>query len=546
MLNRKYVGARYVPVFGRRGEGTSVWDNTEPYEPLTMVTYNNEVYVSTTYVPSNIPITDTDYWIKSIDVSALESDIFDDLKPYIDDLTDIIPASAFSTASTVKDAIDKCDKSYATVAHMQDDESLEAGMIAHTFGFHSAGDGGAAWYLISSTGTANGMDVIALDNGMYALLSFSPSYVNVKQLGAKGDGTNDDTTIIQRAFDLTSSYCVVYFPMGKYIVKSTITIPNSFTSIKGDIPRNEYRTAICIDAVNATTLFSTTQPGHSLESIVLTATQLATHTGILFNSDSVDADGNIDAEIHECMISNFNIGVVVRGRNVLINDSLISTCGVFLKIDNVSHITSELRGYRLVNCRIHSTYTVVDSSSVTYSKGLRGLEISGNYVDYVRLLYSGVSDNAVIKNNYVRFSTVFATVLCNCAKFINANSMVAITGNVFDVSQYADSEGSVIAARNAVKIANPNSIANCVAVITDNVFKGFGGVCISCVNVVNAIVSNNTFDLGAQQAVEITNANSTGAVTNNMMYVDDDTATVITTPSTHVTIANNLLIEKAS
>ena len=34
---RQYVGARYVPIFGRAGSDTMEWDNTAPYEPLTVV-----------------------------------------------------------------------------------------------------------------------------------------------------------------------------------------------------------------------------------------------------------------------------------------------------------------------------------------------------------------------------------------------------------------------------------------------------------------------------------------------------------------------------
>lgn len=433
---------------------------------------------------------------------------------------------------------------FDTVAEMQAATYLEDGMTCHTNGFHASGDGGAAYYVVGTTGTANGMDVLALQGGLIATLVYSSSHVNVRQLGAYGNGSTDDTDSIQRAFNLTNDYSVVFFPMGKYIVKSTITIPNSFTSIKGDAPRNEYRTAVCMDNSSATVLFTTSKPGHTFSSIVLTATQLMTHTGILFNTDSVDADGNIDAELHECMISNFNIGIVARGRNVWVNDCLISTIGVFFKVDNVTHISSELRGYRITNNRIHSTNTAVDTTSVTYAMGIRGLELSGNYIDYVRLMYNGLGDNVVIRNNYVRFSTVFATALCNVAKFINANSMTVITNNVLDVSLYSNSEGAVVAARNAVKIANSTSTLSCTAIITDNTFKGFGGVCVSCSNIVNAIIANNMFDVGSQQAVEITNASSVGAIKGNYIFADDSSATVITTPSTHVTVTDNTVMEK--
>lgn len=64
-VNQTYTGMRYVPIFGRRGEASIDWDNSEPYEPLTIVIYNNESYTSRQFVPAGAAITDTDYWAKT-------------------------------------------------------------------------------------------------------------------------------------------------------------------------------------------------------------------------------------------------------------------------------------------------------------------------------------------------------------------------------------------------------------------------------------------------------------------------------------------------
>lgn len=68
----KYVGMRYVPIFGRRGESSYAWDNTKPYEPLTVVydaTTGNS-YTSRQFVPAGALLTDTDYWVKTFDYDA--------------------------------------------------------------------------------------------------------------------------------------------------------------------------------------------------------------------------------------------------------------------------------------------------------------------------------------------------------------------------------------------------------------------------------------------------------------------------------------------
>ena len=59
---RQYVGARYIPIFGRAGEDTTEWDDLAPYEPLTIVMHDGNSYVSRQYVPTGIDIADTHYW----------------------------------------------------------------------------------------------------------------------------------------------------------------------------------------------------------------------------------------------------------------------------------------------------------------------------------------------------------------------------------------------------------------------------------------------------------------------------------------------------
>lgn len=55
---RTFIGARYVPVFD-----DEQWNSSNVYEPLTMVQdENNNIYISTQYVPSGITLDNTDYW----------------------------------------------------------------------------------------------------------------------------------------------------------------------------------------------------------------------------------------------------------------------------------------------------------------------------------------------------------------------------------------------------------------------------------------------------------------------------------------------------
>lgn len=57
-------------------------------------------------------------------------------------------------------------------------------------------------------------------------------YINVKSLGAKGDGVTDDTVPIQTILDNYAGRCI-FFPVGVYKISNTLTMPND-TYILGE------------------------------------------------------------------------------------------------------------------------------------------------------------------------------------------------------------------------------------------------------------------------------------------------------------------------
>lgn len=82
---------------------------------------------------------------------------------------------------------------------ISDADSLSVGDIFETNGFRTSGDGGAARYLVSDTGTANGMDIIQLAAGKLAVLENS-GIVVPEQFGAYGNDSNDDTAVFDYLF----------------------------------------------------------------------------------------------------------------------------------------------------------------------------------------------------------------------------------------------------------------------------------------------------------------------------------------------------------
>ena len=64
LINRQYVGARYVPKI--MGE----WNKALRYEALSVVTYMGNSFTSKVPVPVNVDITNTDYWINTANYNA--------------------------------------------------------------------------------------------------------------------------------------------------------------------------------------------------------------------------------------------------------------------------------------------------------------------------------------------------------------------------------------------------------------------------------------------------------------------------------------------
>lgn len=93
-------------------------------------------------------------------------------------------------------------------------------------GYYVAGDGGGGFYYYDSsdtTSTDNGGTVIVASDGGRWKLSYT-DVLTVKQFGAKGDGTTDDTGAISNAAAWVQSLAVqaaLIFPKGTYIYSSS-------------------------------------------------------------------------------------------------------------------------------------------------------------------------------------------------------------------------------------------------------------------------------------------------------------------------------------
>ena len=111
---------------------------------------------------------------------------------------------------------------FDTVADMKNATNLIAGSYAKTLGYHAIDDGGAATYYITDTGTANEEDVIAVGL-LYANLVIGDA-ITPEMFGAYGDGTHDDTEIMQDCIDYVSEKPVKLKLIHKYLLRPNTTV----------------------------------------------------------------------------------------------------------------------------------------------------------------------------------------------------------------------------------------------------------------------------------------------------------------------------------
>ena len=115
---------------------------------------------------------------------------------------------------------------YDNITALKNATNIVDGSFAETYGYNSIGDGGNALYKIrqiTNDDVVDDMFIIELsDDNLIGELIFDKE-INIKQIGAYGDGVHDDTSVIQAAFNKDAT---VYLPKGTYLINTTINITN--------------------------------------------------------------------------------------------------------------------------------------------------------------------------------------------------------------------------------------------------------------------------------------------------------------------------------
>lgn len=245
---RQYIGARYVPIFGRKDEDSIEWDNTGEYEPLTIVLYQGNSYTSRQFVPVGVEITNEDFWAitgnynAQIELYRRETAAVREIAEGAQsDIDTLLPKSYFvDEVTTVKDYVDDNLDSVTNyidtqVGTVNDTIGPNFDPVNHTISnFEDEVNTTLAGFVDQAVKPYVDGEIDALDATLRAQIvtdinAYNPSYVG--SYGAvENDPTVDWATVLDAIADVSDT---VYFGCGKWDLGEGIEIPTTIKTVCG-------------------------------------------------------------------------------------------------------------------------------------------------------------------------------------------------------------------------------------------------------------------------------------------------------------------------
>lgn len=427
-------------------------------------------------------------------------------------------------------------KSYNTYTEMiADSSSFTNGLRLKTLGYYSINDGGGADYYVSNNVIATNYQ-IELSNNLYLNLIVDDELL-VDKIGAHGDGTTNDTTIIQNAIN----YCIanrknLLFNGKTYLIDS-VNIVGDGLNIYG-VKSNNYSKGTIIKAIESNNpLFNIVNTermsvGGSMNNIALMATNERESYSTALDKLAINILNMAEFNFTNVFISGFKKGGLYAKDywDSTINSLEIRTSGnetgdsaLYLGSDDDSCNSLHIFGLHIENCpyQLHIDGLCSHIQFVA-SKFEAGSRFDTPYSHLIEI-YEGVynieftscfftngrtdCDMILVKNNLTTFnSCTFATSTKNLIKNYSANAnygngiiINACTFEGFGSESNIDLGTNGLISNcyfemktgfnNSIKLSGEyNTLSNNTFKINSNVTSG---LLVNCIGTSNMINENN-------------------------------------------------------
>jgi hypothetical protein len=395
------------------------------------------------------------------------------------------------------------------------------------------------------------------------LVTREADVVNVKDFGAVGDGVADDTAAIQAAVNTQQN---VYFPSGKYLTTSTITIStrgqkffgdtnidaSTEATIAGTIPTGS---VILCNSVNSTSFLVTLSQVQFCGISFYGYNKNNNNKCIVFQMNVPYGTENFDGYMDGCLFQEFNICVECFGRAITATNNLFvgSNTGIILDWPSSGASTSPPspssfvpplgnRSCRITSNRFHNIST----------QGILSQNTSGDPLAYLRSAL--ISENMMDVGNGALFKAtggIYGTVFNNNTRgFGNISPFIFDGGeieNVLFTSNYFGGVKNNAAASpfSGIQFIDCNTIKN--VSITGNSFADTDGYCVifqgvgtTISNIIfsNNICSNIGQDGLSTRAIISTEFDIDGFVFSGNIAKEDSPPTIIRFTSSLLTLSN--------
>ena len=387
-----------------------------------------------------------------------------------------------ATDGTLQELLDEIMKykglqAFNTVNDMKNSTNLVDGSFAETYGFYTMGDGGQSKYKIrnkTNEDTIDEMIIISLNDETLVGELITNNIVNIKQLGAKGDGTTNDSSYLQKLID----YChdnnkIALIGKGEFIINFTIKLYSN-TIIRGLNKKN---------GSNLSKIFTSVDLFTSDDNQIITEIENLSVYKLGSGSPSLFVKPIKDSSIKNCYAVNlYNIFNGIVGTSTIDNNRFMGIKNNFNNGDVVDSF--------IVNNYISGDPT---TNPVVFNGGISTLNFQGNYVDYFKSI---TIPSITIVGGLFTNNTFDSICMCfRCCHFstISNNTFIRINKTVID-DKFTSQDTEMTNLTKAYIIYNPTILHDII--FTNNTIYQSEAISLVGSNngAYNININNNSYD----------------------------------------------------